>query len=123
VADVSPRPVNDEADAIVMYEVTITLDIGENNPGFLSGMTANATIQTGHLEAVTVVPNRAIQIDRSGSKPTVYVEKLNGDGNPTRVEVELGLRNGSVTEVVAGLDEGDQVVIRSTPEAGATPNL
>lgn len=123
VTDISPRPIKDDANAIVMYEVTITLDAGDTAQGLLSGMTANATIQTGQLDEVVVVPNRAIQIDRSGGKPTVYVEKLDGAGKPTRVEVELGLRNGSVTEVVAGLEEGDQVVIRTTPEAESTPNL
>jgi HlyD family secretion protein len=123
VTDISPRPIKDDANAIVMYEVTVTLDAGDAAQDLLSGMTANATIQTGQLDEVVVVPNRAIQIDRSGSKPTVYVEKLDGDGKPTRVEVELGLRNGSVTEVVAGLEDGDQVVIRTTPEAESTPNL
>ena len=123
VTDISPRPIKDDTNAIVMYEVTITLDAGDAAQDLLSGMTANATIQTGQLDEVVVVPNRAIQIDRSGSKPTVYVEKLDGDGKPTRVEVELGLRDGSVTEVVAGLEDGDQVVIRTTPEAESTPNL
>lgn len=123
VTDISPRPVQADVEAIVMYEVTVSLDAGSADPGFLSGMTANATIQTGQLDEVVVVPNRALQIDRSGSRPGVFVEKLNGDGQPSRVEVELGLRNGDVTEVVAGLAEGDQVVIRSTPEAAGTPNL
>ena len=123
VTDISPRPIKDDANAIVMYEVTITLDAGDAAQDLLSGMTANATIQTGQLDEVVVVPNRAIQIDRSGSKPTVYVEKLDGAGKPTRVEVELGLRNGSVTEVVAGLEDGDQVIIRTTPEVESTPNL
>jgi HlyD family secretion protein len=123
VADISPRPVSEASDAIVTYEVTITLDTGQDAPGLLSGMTANATIETGQLEQVVVIPNRAIQIDRQSGQPKVYVEKLDSDGNPTRVEVELGMRNGSVTQVVDGLAEGDQVVIRNQPEGEATPNL
>ena len=123
VADISPRPVSEESDAIVTYEVTITLDTGQDAPGLLSGMTANATIETGQLEQVVVIPNRAIQIDRQSGQPKVYVEKLDSDGNPTRVEEELGMRNGSVTQVVDGLAEGDQVVIRNQPEGEATPNL
>ena len=62
---------------------------------------------------MVVVPNRAIQIDRDSKEPIMYVEKLDEQGNPMRVEVELGSRNGSVTEVVAGLEEGDEVIIRS----------
>ncbi len=123
VTDISPRPVKKDTNAIVMYEVTITLDSGGDAPGLLSGMTANATIQTGQREAVVVVPNRAIQIDRSGSQPFVFVEKLDETGNPSRVQIELGARNGSVSEVIAGLEEGDQVVIRREPGTEATPNL
>jgi HlyD family secretion protein len=124
VADISPRPVNkDNAEAIVTYEVTVTLDTSDIPPTLLSGMTANATIETGRLDEVVVVPNRAIQIDRKSTTPMVYVEKLNEAGNPTRVEIELGMRNGSVTEVVNGLEEGDQVVIRTEPDDLPTPNL
>lgn len=123
VADVSPRPVSQEGDAIVTYEVTITLDTAEGDPGLLSGMTANATIETGQLAEVMVVPNQAIQIDRQSDQPTVFVEKLDGDGNPVRAEVELGMRNGDVTQVVAGLNEGDQVVIRNQPAGESPPNL
>lgn len=123
VADISPRPVSQESDAIVTYEVTITLEAGEDAPDLLSGMTANATIETGQLAEVVVVPNRAIQIDRQSGQPAVYVEKLDPDGNPVRTEVALGMRNGEVTQVLAGLEEGDQVVIRNQPEGEATPNL
>lgn len=123
VTDISPRPVNSNANAIVTYEVTITLNTGAEDPGLLSGMTATATIETGRREGVVVVPNRAVQIERERDRPLVFVEKLDSDGRPARVEVELGQRNGSVIEVVSGLEEGDQVVIRNRPEAGPTPNL
>ncbi|MEW5960281.1 MAG: efflux RND transporter periplasmic adaptor subunit [Chloroflexota bacterium] len=123
VADISPRPVSDKSDAIVTYEVTITLDTAQGDPGLLSGMTANAAIETGQLDRVVVVPNRAIQIDRQSDQPKIYVEKLDDQGNPSRVEIELGMRNGSVTQVIAGLEEGDQVIVRSQPAGEATPNL
>lgn len=123
VADISPRPVSQESDAIVTYEVTITLDTGQDASGLLSGMTANATVGTGELDQVVVVPNRAIQIDRQSGQPKVYVERVDDEGNPTRVEVELGMRDGNITQVIAGLEEGDQVVIRNEAENGATPNL
>jgi HlyD family secretion protein len=121
VADVSPRPVKSDSNAIVMYEVTITLQTNSTAPALLSGMTANAVVETGRLEEVVVVPNRAIQIDRSAAAPVIFVEKVNGDGSPTRVEVQLGLRQGEVTQVVSGLTEGDEVIIRSQP--AATPQL
>lgn len=123
VTDIAPRPVENEGNAIVTYEVTISVDTQGKNPGFLPGMTATASIETQRLEDVMVVPNRAIQIDRAGQAPTTYVEKLNGQGAPSRVEVELGSRNGEVTEIIAGVDEGDQIVVRSQPGFGPPPDL
>ncbi len=120
VTDIAPRPVEKEGNTIVTYEVTITLDPSGQPLNLLTGMTATAAIQTRQLKDVVVVPNRAIQIDRAGSESVVFVEKLDGRGQTTRVEVELGSRNGSVTEVVAGLKEGDQVVIRRQPELAPT---
>jgi multidrug efflux pump subunit AcrA (membrane-fusion protein) len=40
------------------------------------------------------------------------VEKVDEQGNPIRVEIELGLRDETMSQVLAGLDEGDQIVIR-----------
>ncbi|NJN97427.1 MAG: efflux RND transporter periplasmic adaptor subunit [Anaerolineales bacterium] len=120
VTDIAPRPVEKEGNTIVTYEVTITLDPSGQPLNLLTGMTATAAIQTRQLKDVVVVPNRAIQIDRAGSESVVFVEKLDGQGQTTRVEVELGSRNGSFTEVVAGLKEGDQVVIRRQPELAPT---
>ncbi|HEX9922551.1 MAG TPA: HlyD family efflux transporter periplasmic adaptor subunit [Anaerolineae bacterium] len=123
VTDIAPRPADSEGNAIVTYEVTIRLDTAGENPGLLTGMTATAAVETERLEQVLVVPNRAIQIDREADQPTVYVEKMDGQGSPARVEIELGSRNGQVTEVVAGLNEGDEVIIRDQPGFGPTPNL
>jgi HlyD family secretion protein len=125
VADVAPRPVKKDnaANAIVTYEVTITFDDIGPDSGLRSGLTANAAIQTQQWPQVVVVPNRAIQIDRASAEPVVFVEKLDEQGRPIRVEVELGSRNGSVTQVVAGLEEGDQVIIRSRPEPVLEPTL
>ncbi len=124
VADVSPSPVSNDSNGIVMYEATVAIDVTGSAALLLPGMTATAAIETERLEGVVVVPNRAIQFDRESGGSTVYVEKLNGDGAPARVEVELGLRNGTVTEVVAGLEAGDQVVVRSQPgPEEPTPNL
>ncbi len=117
VTDISPSPTSSDSDSIVTYQVTITLDTEDQSLGLLSGMTANANIETRRLEDVLVIPNRAIQTDRAGGEAVKYVQKLDAQGNVMRVEVALGLRSGPVTEVTAGLEEGDQVVI---PQAETT---
>lgn len=121
VTDISPSPASTDTDSIVTYEVTIALDTQEQGLGLLSGMTANATIQTKELSEVLVVPNQAIQTDE-GREAITYVEKLDEQGNVMRVEVELGLRSGSVREVIAGLEEGDQVIIRQQVETKTASN-
>ncbi len=110
VADISPGPIPGTSSGIVAYDVIIALD--SDDPRLLPGMTADATIETERLENVLVVPNRAVSIDRSGGEPVAYVEKVGEDGNPVRVEVELGLRDETKSRVLAGLEEGDQIVIK-----------
>lgn len=123
VTDISPSPSSEDADSLVTYQVTITLDAQGQSTGFLSGMTASANIQTQRLEGVVVVPTRAIQSEQVDGQAVTYVEKLDAQGSVMRVEIETGLRSGSVTEVVAGLEEGDQLIIQGQTESGSTPNL
>ena len=40
-----------------------------------------------------------------------YVERLKDDGEIERVEVEIGIQDATYTEVLRGLEEGDQLVI------------
>jgi HlyD family secretion protein len=124
VTDISPSPVASEGeDSIVTYEVTITLDTDGQSIGLLSGMTANANIETRELKDALVVPNRAIQTEQGRGGAITYVEKLDEAGNLSRVEIKTGMRSGSVTEVVAGLEEGDQVIIRQQAQTGSASGL
>lgn len=110
VADISPGPIEGTSSGIVAYEVIIALDSTETR--LLPGMTADATVETQRLENVVMVPNRAVSIDRSSGEPVAFVEKVDEGGNPIRVEIELGLRNESMSQVLAGLEEGDKIIIR-----------
>ena len=69
------------------------------------GMSATAIITTAEVDDAIVVPNRFIQLDRESGKASVY--KL-VDGEPVRQEVELGLRNERASQIVAGVDAGDE---------------
>jgi HlyD family secretion protein len=110
VSDISPGPMQGASSGIVAYEVTI--DLLSDDSRLLPGMTADATVETDRLENVLVVPNRAVSIDRSSGEPVAYVEKVDETGNPVRTEIELGLRDESVSQILDGLEEGDQIVIR-----------
>ncbi len=121
VIDLSPSPVQGDSNAIVMFEVTLAVEAGDAE--LLPGMTATAAVETERFKDAVVVPNRAIQFDRESRPPVVFVEKLNGDDEPVRVEVELGLRHGEMTQVLAGLMAGDEVLIRTSLGSGPSPEL
>lgn len=93
---------------VVNYIVTITL--GQSPVPVKIGMTANANIVVAKKDDALLVPNSAIRA--SNSKRLVTIQKP--DGRTQEVEVKLGLANDQMTEVVSGLNEGDQVLISNT---------
>jgi HlyD family secretion protein len=76
-----------------------------------AGMTASITIVTERHEGVLLVPSRAISADRDAG--VLYVERL-ADHDIERVEIEIGIQDATYTEVLQGLEEGDQLVIGGT---------
>jgi len=89
----------------VSYKTTITLE----NPGeeLKDGMSATADIITDRRNNVLLIPNRAIQ----GSLESAWVEVVTNDEAEKR-QVTLGLSDGTCTEVLSGLKEGERVVLR-----------
>ena len=69
-----------------------------------AGMSATAIITTAEVDDAMLVPNRYITLDRDTGK--AYVYKL-VNNQPALQEVELGLRNERESQVLAGLDDGD----------------
>jgi hypothetical protein len=59
---------------------------------------------------VLLIPNRAIWIDSSSGRP--FVERQAGDAVEI-VFIEQGLASAESSEVVAGLQEGDLILVRT----------
>ena len=93
---------------VVSYWVTI--EISPTNLPLRGGMTANTEIVRDQREGVLLVPNRAIWIDADSGQP--FVEKMI-DGEVAVAFIEQGISNEQVSEVLEGLDEGDQLVVRT----------
>jgi HlyD family secretion protein len=106
VAFIAPAATT-QSGGVVSYRVRI--DIDPTDLPLRTGLTTNVAITTEARDAALVVPNRAIELDRESGK--AYVVKL-VDGQPTRVEIETGIRNETLSEVVRGLAEGDRVALR-----------
>ncbi|MGD1994524.1 MAG: HlyD family secretion protein, partial [Anaerolineae bacterium] len=106
VSTISPSGTFDVG--VVSYRVTITIDPTELR--LRSGMTANAEIIRERREAALLIPNRAIWIDIDSGQ--TFVERIVGD-DVTPVTVEQGIANEEFSEVLSGLAQGDQLVVRS----------
>jgi multidrug efflux pump subunit AcrA (membrane-fusion protein) len=70
-------------------------------------MNATVIITVQQAQNVLVVPDRAIQTQGTNS----VVEVRKDDGSTETVVVQTGLSNGTNTEIMAGLEEGQTVII------------
>jgi HlyD family secretion protein len=77
------------------------------------GMTATAEIVVQEARDVVVAPNWAIRRDRATGQAFVSVLR---SGQLAEVEVQLGLRNEAVSEILVGLSEGDVVGVSTARE-------
>jgi multidrug efflux pump subunit AcrA (membrane-fusion protein) len=82
------------------------------------GMTADVDIVADSAEDTLLVPNQAVESDRAAGR--YYVTILRPDGTTERVEVVIGLRDESQTQILEGLEEGAAVVLPQVPEQIST---
>jgi HlyD family secretion protein len=99
-------PTADNVGGVIAYEVTIVPD--ETELPLRAGMSATAIITTADVPNAVLVPNRFINLNRDSGEAFVY-RVVNGE--PALQEVELGLRNERQSQVVAGLNEGDELAL------------
>ena len=110
---------------VVTYTVKIIFDTQNNE--VKPGMTANATIIIEKKDDVLIVPNSAVKTQDGRS----FVQ-VAGDATlepPVLGErtIETGLGNDLQTEVISGIIEGEQIVVRTlsaqAPAQTAAPSL
>jgi HlyD family secretion protein len=102
-------PMGVEKDNVTTFEVRVSI----NNPGgeLKANMTANAEILLDEHKGVLTVPENAVIYDNQKNATVAIPDKGQKDGQ-RKVPVKVGLSNGSVTEILSGLKEGDQVVLQ-----------
>ena len=106
IITIVPSALTQPGSSLVIYEVHLGLD--DTDLPILIGMTANAQLITAEKENVLLVPNQAINADRSTG--TFSVNLKVGD-TVEEVPVTLGLRDNRNTEIRSGLQEGDVLVV------------
>lgn len=116
VVAIAPRPVS--GGDLVVYEVYLRLD--RTDLALRAGMTADATLTTGELTNVLLLPSEAIEVDRNSG--TYRVQRVttasSGEEIIEVVKITVGRRSGDYTQITGGLAAGDEVVInRNLPAA------
>lgn len=102
-----PAPGSD----LVVYEVFLSL--GKTELPLRAGMTADATLTTGELTDVLLLPSEAIRVDRNSGTYSVQRVAAGPEGAETveTVTITVGRRSGGFTEITGGLEAGDVVLI------------
>jgi HlyD family secretion protein len=107
VTKISPMGV--EKDNVTTFEVRVSID---NAKGELkSQMTANAEIILEEHKGILMVPEGSLIYDKD-RKASVEVPDPNGKDGKKKVSVAVGISNGSKTELLSGLKEGQQVILQ-----------
>ncbi len=97
------------------YPVIVKFD--ENSDLVLPNMGVDADIIIDEKQEVLLVPTPSIETDRDEKTVTVFK-----DGKFQKVVVETGVSNNKFTEIVSGLEEGDDIQIKALPTEGFEPN-
>lgn len=107
VTKISPMGV--DKDNVTTFEVRVSID----NPGgeLKANMTANAEIIQEDHKNVLMVPEAAVIYDEKKNASVELPDPAAKDGK-RKIAVNLGISNGSKTEVLGGLKEGDKVVLQ-----------
>jgi RND family efflux transporter MFP subunit len=111
-------PTGTVTQGVVNYSVQIQVDPAQAQ-GVRPGMTATAQVVTQSKDNVVSVPNRALRTQGR----TRTVEVLEADGKTSTRQVQTGLANDQMTEVLGGLQPGDRVVIPATTTASANARV
>lgn len=109
---------------VVTYDVVVKVDNPELK--LKPGMTANVSIIIDTKKDVLKIPNSALRFRPPGLEKDKIPTKGKGvwileDGRPIRKEVRTGISDGSFTEVISGLKEGDNVIVESLTKEKKSP--
>jgi HlyD family secretion protein len=102
-------PLGVEKDNVTTFEVRVSID----NPGgeLKANMTANAEILLEEHKKVLTVPEQAVLYDKDRNASVEVPDPKTKTGR-RKVDIKAGISNGTKTEVLAGLQAGDTVILQ-----------
>ena len=91
---------------------TVVISVDATQARLFDGASAQIVISLGGNEETLTVPTSAVHVD--GTTVTVTVLR---DGAPVDVEVQTGAVGSELTEILSGLEVGDEVVLADLTQA------
>jgi HlyD family secretion protein len=124
VAQIRQAPIN--VQNVITYDVVI--DVSNPDLKLFPGMTANATIFTGHVSNVLRVPKAALRFRPPGASKSTPAQQQSAQtihvldhGQPRAVQIKTGLSDANRVEAsAADLREGQDVITGMAAKAGAS---
>ncbi|MGH8890888.1 MAG: efflux RND transporter periplasmic adaptor subunit [Acidothermaceae bacterium] len=99
---------------VVEYQVTFQLD--NTDPTIKPGMTASVSVTTDKVDGVLNVVSAAVHSTGGSS----YVMVMQPDGSQKQVDVVVGLKGNTTTEISGDLKAGDTVALPTSTVAKST---
>jgi multidrug efflux pump subunit AcrA (membrane-fusion protein) len=99
---------------VVEYQVTFALN--NTTAAVKPGMTASVTVTTAKADGVLNVTSSAVHT----AGGTSYVLVMQPDGTQKQVDVVVGLKGDTTTEITGAVKAGDVVVLPATTVATGT---
>ena len=82
-----------------------------------------APVKVGQTDDTLLVPTIALQ-QSNGAYQVLVPNTTDAEGTPTAMSVEIGLSDGTYTEILKGLNEGDKVLVElSTSTSSDTQTM
>ena len=102
-------PLGVEKDNVTTFEVRVSID----NPGgeLKANMTANAEILLDEHKNVLTIPEQAVIYDKDRNASVELPDPKQKNGR-RKISIKAGISNGTKTEVLAGLNPGDTVILQ-----------
>jgi HlyD family secretion protein len=102
-------PLGKEKDNVTTFEVRVSI----SNPGgeLKANMSANAEILLEEKKNVLMAPEAAMIYDKDRNAQ-VEIPDPKGENGKKKISVKLGISNGVKTEILAGLNEKQNVILQ-----------
>jgi HlyD family secretion protein len=100
-------PLGEEEDNVIGFEVRVSIQDPERI--LRAQMSANAEIIVEEKRDILIIPENAIIYDKD-RRTFAALYDPDAEGETRRTPIEIGISNGTLTQVTSGVEEGDRVV-------------